>query len=120
VKAVTNQAWAPGGRDPQLEGLKTTALIVYILYLASLIAGITSIVGVIIAHIKKGGAAGTIYESHFGNQIVTFWVSLLLGIIGGVLTYVLVGFLVLAFVFVWFLYRTIKGLIRLNDGRPYD
>jgi len=117
---VTDPAWAQGGRDPRLEGLKTTAMIVYILYLASLIAGITSIIGVIIAHIKKGSAVGTIYESHYGNQIVTFWVALVLSIIGFVLTYVLIGFLVLFGVFVWFLYRTIKGLMRLNDGRPYD
>ncbi len=116
---MTDPTWASGARDPRLDGLKTTALIVYVLYLASFIAGITSIIGVIIAHVKKGDAAGTIYESHFANQITTFWITLLLGIVGAVLTMIWIGILVLFSVAVWFVYRTVKGLLRLNDGRPY-
>lgn len=100
------------------KSLRNIALAVYILYIVSYFVGITSLIGVIIAHVKRGDAAGTIYESHLRNQITVFWMGLLLGIVGFLLTFVVVGWFVLLGVFVWTLYRIIKGLLRLNDGRP--
>ncbi|HEV7371214.1 DUF4870 family protein [Arenibaculum sp.] len=99
--------------------LRTVSLVVYGLYFLSLVSGFTSIIGVIIAHIKKGDAAGTVYESHFANQIKIFWIGLVLGLVGGVLTLVVVGWLVLIAAGIWFLYRSIKGFLRAIDGRPY-
>lgn len=104
--------------DSREKALKNMAMLVYILFIASYFTVITAIIGVIIAHVKKGDAAGTIYESHFSNHIKVFWIGLLLGIVGVALAVILVGYLVLAVVAVWSIYRVIKGLIRLNDGRP--
>ncbi len=90
---------------------------VYILYLVSLLIGITSIVGVVVAYIYQGDASETI-KTHFRFQIRTFWIGLLLGIVGLLLSVVLIGFLVLLFLLVWFVVRCVLGLKYLNEGKP--
>lgn len=99
--------------------LRTVVLVVYGLYFLSFVGGFTSIIGVIIAHIKKGDAAGTVYESHFSNQLKIFWIGLGLGLVGGVLAFVGIGWLILLGVGIWFLYRAIKGFLRAIEGRAY-
>lgn len=80
---------------------------------------VSTVAGVVLAYIKRGDARGTIWQSHFDNMIETFWVSAVLGAISMVLFLVGVGFLIFGLVVLWFLYRTIKGLIRAIEGRPY-
>ncbi len=93
------------------------ALVVYILYLAAYVVGITAVIGVIIAHVQVGTAEPSV-ASHYRYQIRTFWVGLLYLVVGGILAYVLIGFIVLAWWFVWSLVRNIKGLLLLNNGQP--
>ena len=93
------------------------ALVVYILYLVAYAVGITAVIGVIIAHIQVA-EADPLLASHYRFQIRTFWIGLLYLIIGGILVWVLVGFLVFAWWFIWSLVRNIKGLLALNDNRP--
>ena len=78
-----------------------------------------TVAGVILAYIKRDDARGTIWESHFDNMIETFWISLVVGIVAIPLCFFVIGIPILLGVFVWFLYRTIKGLIRAIEGRPY-
>jgi uncharacterized membrane protein len=101
--------------------LSNTALatIVYVLYLAAYFTGITAIIGVIIAHLQAG-TPDPVLRSHYRFQIRTFWVGLLYLIVGGVLSFVLVGYLVLFWWFVWSLIRNIKGLLALNERRPIN
>jgi uncharacterized membrane protein len=104
------------GTDP-----RTWAMIVWGLYIASYFtAFITAIVGVVIAYVKRDQLAGTPFESHMTSAIRTFWISLIGYILGGVLMIVLIGFVIIAIVFVWQLFRTIRGLLRSIDGRPID
>jgi uncharacterized membrane protein len=58
--------------------IRTLVLVVDILYAANLFVWFTSIVGVVIAYMKRGDAAGTIYESHMTYAIRTFWIGLAL------------------------------------------
>lgn len=97
------------------------AIVIYGLYIAALIScGLAGIAGVIVAYIKRGEARGTIWESHFDNQINAFWVWFVLFAIGipGVLVFGL-GILLIGFAFVWFLYRAIKGLLLALENKPY-
>ena len=105
---------APG--DPR-QGDRNAALVVYLLYALAYVTAITMIPGVIVAYVKRGDATGTWLDSHFRWQIATFWWTLLWGIVGGLLCFVLVGFAVLGILWIWGLYRVIKGWLRLNDGR---
>ena len=91
----------------------------------SFIFGWPSIIAVIINYVKRGDARGTWLESHFAWQIRTFWiavaVSIVVGLIGGVLTLLLIGFAILAVGFfvlgVWAIYRIAKGWMALRDRR---
>jgi uncharacterized membrane protein len=93
------------------------ALIVYVLYFVAYFVGITAVVGVIIAHVQKG-SGDALLDSHYDFQIRTFWVGILYLIVGGVLVFVLVGFVVWAWWFIWSLIRNIKGILALNEQRP--
>jgi uncharacterized membrane protein len=102
------------GTNPQ-----TWAIIVWGLFVASYFtAWITGIVAVIIAYVKRGDLAGTPYESHMTSAIRTFWISLIVGVLGVILAFVFVGFFVLFLLFVWQVFRVIRGLIRAVDGQP--
>jgi uncharacterized membrane protein len=96
---------------------KQLALIVYILYFAAYFTGITGLIGVIIAHVKFADA-DPLLRSHYQFQIRTFWIGLLYLVIGAILTYVIVGILILLWWFIWSLVRNVKGVLALNDNKP--
>jgi uncharacterized membrane protein len=106
--------------DQAIHKARNVALVVYVLYALSFLYGITAIVGVVIAYIKRDDVRGTWLESHFSWQIQTFWWGLLWTVVGIVLALAAVGFLILFAVWIWAIYRVVKGWLRLNDGREVD
>ncbi|MDQ8731088.1 DUF4870 domain-containing protein [Bradyrhizobium sp. LHD-71] len=104
------------GTDP-----RTWAMIVWGLYIASYFtAFITMVVGLVIAYTKRGQLVGTGFDTHMTSAIRTFWISLVGLVIGGLLTIVGVGFLILAVLAVWQIFRVIRGMVRAIDGRPIE
>ena len=97
--------------------LKTVATVVYALQAAGFFLGITWIAAVIVDYVKKDDAAGTWLESHYRWQIRTFWFGLLWGVLGGILAFILIGFIILAADAVWIIYRIVKGWLRLSENR---
>ena len=94
-------------------------MIVWGLYIASYFtAFITMIVGLIIAYVKRGELAGTPFESHMTSAIRTFWISLIVGLIGMVLMLVLIGWFVLLADAVWVIYRLVMGALKLSESKP--
>jgi uncharacterized membrane protein len=93
------------------------ALAVYVLYFIAYFTGITAIIGVIIAHVQYGGG-DPLLDSHYRFQIRTFWIGILYFIIGSILLFVLIGFLVYAWWVIWSLIRNVKGVLALNENRP--
>lgn len=104
--------------DPTTQSQKTLTIIIYALYAASMLLGITAIVAIIINYLKRESVRGTIYESHFTWQIRTFWLGLLWSVIGMITSVIFIGWLVLLATTVWFIYRLVKGFLRLNDNEP--
>jgi uncharacterized membrane protein len=100
--------------------LKTIATVVYALQAAGFIFGVTWIIAVIVDYVKRDDARGTWLESHYRWQIRTFWFGLLWGVIGGLLVFVLIGFVVLAADAIWIIYRIVKGWLNLVDNKPMD
>ncbi len=92
---------APGGDNVKL---------VYILYLASFVVGVTILVGVVVAYINRGQAAGTWVESHYTYQIRTFWIGILYSCISFILMIVGIGFLLIIVVAIWTIVRCVRGL----------
>ena len=123
------------------------ALAGYGLYLiAPFTTGLTTLVGVILAHLRKDGARGSFLESHYRNLILVFWVwfavaavaavLILSGLAGMLLPLIqswpdhfyglyhnmlLLGLVGLGVMLacLWYYWRLIRGLIQLLDNRPY-
>ena len=125
-----------GPADPG--GLVGWTTVIYALHAFSLVSGIVgtatvvgafltgwpSIIAVILNYVKQGDARGTWLESHFRWQIRTFWYGLLW--VGLCLLFVvftlgiglLVVWLPIGVVTLWFIYRVIRGWMRLSARLP--
>jgi uncharacterized membrane protein len=112
----TPTAAAPAQRIAKTELM---AKLVYILYLASLVVGVTSLVGVVIAYVYRGDAPEGL-RTHFRLQIRTFWIGLLYGLVGALLSLLGIGLVLLVFVAVWLVVRCVKGLRYLDRREPYS
>jgi uncharacterized membrane protein len=97
---------------------KSLTSLIYLLYALSLVVGVTALVAIVMNYVKRDDVRGTWLESHFRWQIRTFWFSLLWGAIGVVTFLLIVGWFILIADLLWFIYRIVKGWIRLNDGKP--
>ena len=115
---------------------RTMPIICYALYLLAFATGLTAVIGLIIAYVQRS-TAGPVMHSHYTFLIRTFWLGLLLAIVGGVvggvifaigavLTVILIGFpimalagLIWALAAVWFGLRCIVGLVHLSRGEAY-
>src|SRR5687767_11723260 len=104
--------------DAKMKEHITLTHVIYGLYGASLVMGVTAIVAIVLNYIKREEVAGTFLESHFRWQIRTFWFSLLWGVIGAILILVIVGIFIIIADVIWFIYRIAKGWLRLNEGKP--
>ncbi len=101
-----------------MESLKTIALAVYVLQALSFFWGITAVIGVIIDYVKLEDARGTWVENHLRWQIRTFWWALIWSVLGFALIWVFgLGFLVLAVVYFWTIYRVVKGWLKLTERK---
>ncbi len=100
-------------RDPAL-----LPKLIYILYLAGFVVGITPVVGLVMAYIYHDNAEPWL-QSHYRFLIRTFWIGMLYGILAGILCIVLVGFLLLFIVSLWVIIRCIRGLNYAGKGEPY-
>ncbi|MDR3390682.1 MAG: hypothetical protein P4L77_03020 [Sulfuriferula sp.] len=96
---------------------KSLTMVVYALYAAAFLLGITAIIAIMINYIKRDDVAGTFLASHFRWQIRTFWFGLLWGVIGGISTLILIGWVVLGANTLWIIYRIVKGYLNLNDNK---
>lgn len=102
------------------DAAKTNALIAYILMVVGLFTGLFWIIGAVWAMVKKEDAAGTIFADHYSNIIKTFWWGLVLSIIGFILAFVVVGYFILVGVWIWSIYRIIKGLAKITSNKAYN
>lgn len=108
-----DQSAGPSAGMPAEEG--KTATLIYVLYLAGLIIGITPLIGLVMAYIYRDGAPHWL-RTHYHYQIRTFWIGLLYIVIGAVTIWIFIGFFILAFWVVWYIVRCIKGLKLVGDG----
>ena len=130
-----------GTTQPQTQSdTRLLVILCYALFILVFTNGLSSIVGVVLAYVKRGDARGTIWESHFDNLIRVFWTGVaffvvfvalaMFGIFGiwhtavtdrfsapmlilPVLWLAGVGYLI------WYLYRTVRGLLAAIENKAY-
>lgn len=98
---------------------KFHALLAYAGLGLGLFFGLPWFVGGIWAIIKKEDAVDTVYFSHYKNAIMTFWWGLGISLVGLLLATVFVGYLVLIGVWIWSLYRVLKGVSKIMADKEY-
>jgi uncharacterized membrane protein len=110
-----------------LEDEKRVAHVLYILHLlAPFTAWLLAAVAVILGAYNRADVRGTFLESHFSWLSRTFWWGLVWIVVFGLVSVLLVitvilipvAYLLYLGLFVWYLYRVVKGWIRLNKGQP--
>jgi uncharacterized membrane protein len=118
--------------DPQtLNGLNAWGTVSYILHLivavAALIPGaqmgpVLLVVALVIDLVKRGDAEGTWHASHFRWRIRTVIIAGVLYLVTAPLwlLFLLPGWLAWLAISIWFLYRIVSGMVRLNKGLPME
>jgi uncharacterized membrane protein len=92
--------------------------LIYILYLVSILLGLTAIIGLIMAYVNQGEAAEWL-KSHYQFLIRTFWIGLLYSVASVILMTIAIGFILIWGVLIWFIIRCVKGMKMLDDGKPH-
>ena len=111
----------------RLRSLNTIGTVSYVLHLivavGALIPGgqfgpILLIVALVIDMVKRSEAEGTWHASHFRWRIRTVVIAALLYLVTSPLWLLLVapGWIAWALISVWFLYRIVSGMVRMNKG----
>lgn len=122
----TKPVTAPG-RNPERDTNFTHVL--YLLHaLAPFTAWLLAVIAIILGVVRRDEVRGTFIESHISWLSRTFWWGLLWIVICAVLTAVLffsiiglpIAWLPFTVLFIWYLYRVIRGWMRLSDGRPVE
>lgn len=113
----TGQVPEPRPLENWLEPGRLNVQIIYALYLASLLVGVTSLVAVVLAYINRGKGTGWL-ETHYTWAIRTFWIGLLFSLISLVLSFVLIGVLGFIATLVWFIVRVVIGLQKVSRDEP--
>ena len=126
----------PAGAGVPSQSLISTTLVVYALFGVAAVVGLVSsgfplvaplvgligIVGLILAYVKRGEAAGTWLQSHYRWLIRTFWFSVLWNIVGWLAVVTLIGIPIAIGIWIattiWVLYRLIRGYILFNESKP--
>jgi uncharacterized membrane protein len=115
--------------DEQAESLKTIGWVSYLLHLVVAVGAVMPsaqpgivllLVALVIDLIKKDDARGTWQASHFAWRIRTvIWAGVLyLVTLPLWLLLILPGWLAWIAISIWFLYRIVKGMVRMNASQP--
>lgn len=110
------------------KSLKTVGWVSYLLHLVVAVAAVVPgaqvgagllIVALIIDLVKKGDAEGTWQVSHFAWRIRTvIWAGVLYVVTSPLfLLLYLPGAIAWAVISIWFLYRIVKGMVRMNASQ---
>ena len=136
---MTQDFTRPQSQDPQrdqatlqqLQSLNTIGTISYVLHLivavGALIPGgqmgpLLLLVALVMDLVKRSDAEGTWHASHFRRRIRT---EIIAGLLYAVtaplwLLFILPGWIAWLLISIWFLYRIVSGMVRMNKGLPME
>ena len=112
------------------------ASIILSFFSAGILVALSTLVwlgSLLVAYNQRKSSGGTIYQSHFQNYIKVFYISLLalavgLALIGlgygldseeGGAVGAVIAALIIIGVYIWAIWRVIKGIMQVKDGLPY-
>ncbi|QLB13882.1 hypothetical protein A6A11_01770 [Bisgaardia hudsonensis] len=94
-------------------------IVTYILFAIGIFTGgFITIIGLVLAYIKRKDVVGTIYHDHLTYLIRTFWISVIGSILSFILLFILIGYLGFILLSLWYIFRIVYGLIQLLNKQP--
>ena len=113
------------------EGLRTWGWVSYVLHLIVAVAAVLPgaqvsvallLVALVIDLVKRGDAANTWQASHFSWRIRSVvWAGVLYVLTSWLwLIFIIPGWIAWGLISLWFLYRIVKGMVRMNAGRSVE
>lgn len=120
-----------GGAGKQADTLKSWGWISYILHLVVAVAAVVPgaqvsiallIIALVMDLVKRGDATGTWQASHFSWRLRSvIWAGILYVV---TFPFFLLGLFLFnpawVLISIWFLYRVVKGMVRMNAGRAVN
>lgn len=95
---------------------RTWVLAAYVLHLVGAIAAVPSLIGLLLNYLCRRNC-DAVLASHHRWMIRSFWWALLWVLVGLVLLVFVIGWGVMGVAWLWYLYRHIRGLIGLVNGK---
>ena len=81
--------------------------------------GVPIVIAAVMAYIFKGDAPeGSWERTHYSYHIRTFWVSILLAVVGAILVIAAVGVFILALIPIWVIIRAVIPLLKALQREP--
>ena len=113
------------------DSLKTWGWVSYVLHLIVAVAAVIPsaqpsilllLIALVIDLVKRDDAAGTWQASHFSWRIRSvLWAGVLYLLTSWLwLLFLVPGWIAWALISLWFLYRIVKGMLRMNAGRTVE
>ena len=113
------------------EGLKTWGLVSYLLHLVVAVAAVLPgaqvsvallLIALVIDLVKRSDAVNSWQASHFSWRIRSvLWAGVLYLLTAWLwLLFLIPGWIAWGLISVWFLYRIVKGMVRMNAGRSVE
>ncbi len=117
--------------DSQLDSLRTVSWVSYLLHLIVAVGAVFPgaqaslallLVALIMDLVKKGDADGSWMASHFSFRIRTvLWAGVLYAVTSPLWLLLLApGWLAWGVISIWFLYRIVMGMVRMNKDLPME
>ena len=113
------------------ESLRTWGWVSYILHLIVAVGAVLPgaqasvvllLIALVIDLVKRDDARGTWQKSHFSWRIRSvLWAGILYVLTSWLwLLFLVPGWIAWGLISLWFLYRIVKGMVRMNAGRPME
>ncbi len=96
----------------------STANVIYILYLVGIVLWLIIFIGAVMAYLNQGKGEKWV-QSHYRFQIRTFWIAVLIAVVGGLTMPIGIGFLILPAGAVWLIVRCAKGMTYIGNGQAH-
>lgn len=117
--------------ESEADSLRTVSWVSYLLHLIVAVAAVVPgaqvsiallIIALVLDLVKKDDAAGTWQASHFSWRIRSvLWAGVLYLVTFPLfLLFYLPGAIAWVVISIWFLYRIVLGMVRMNAGRPVE
>jgi uncharacterized membrane protein len=100
------------------ESDRALVLACYVLHLIGAIAGLPSVIALVLNYLKRADVDSTL-GSHHRWMIRSFWWTFAAVFLGALTWWVFVlGWLICAAAWLWYVYRHLRGLVRIISGEP--